>query len=310
MAAPDGLAAPDGGAVADGGAAGRALVAGWFSFDEVVATVGDQAGLDVTVRWLREAGWAVDVALAPYLGRGLDWRRVDPARYDLFVFTTGPLRRDPRLTALLDRFAGTRRWALNVSVLASEVAARFDRVFARDGDGSGWPDLAWAGPPPAGPYVGVAYAPVQTEYAGGRHEEMAETIGRWVEDRRLAAVELDMDLYAHHRFPRTPAQTQTAIGRCDVVVSMRLHATVLALRHGVPVIACDPVEGGGKVTAQAAAAGWPCLLQPDRIGERALDDALAFCLTDRAREAAAAARRRALAALDELRAELTRALAG
>ena len=57
----------------------RVLVTGWFSFDEVIATIGDQLGADVVVGWLAELGIDHDVAWAPYLGRGANWRELDPA---------------------------------------------------------------------------------------------------------------------------------------------------------------------------------------------------------------------------------------
>ncbi len=48
----------------------RVLLAGWFSFDEVIATVGDELGADVVARWLTDLGVDRDVAWAPYLERG------------------------------------------------------------------------------------------------------------------------------------------------------------------------------------------------------------------------------------------------
>jgi hypothetical protein len=69
----------------------RVLVTGWFSFDEVVATIGDELGADVVTGWLTELGIEFDVAWAPYLQRGPNWRDVDPARYTHLVFVSGPL---------------------------------------------------------------------------------------------------------------------------------------------------------------------------------------------------------------------------
>jgi hypothetical protein len=53
---------------------------------------------------------------------------------------------------------------------------------------------------------------------------------------------------------------------------MRLHGLVLALRAGVPVLAVDPVAGGGKVTAQAAAWDWPAVLAAEQVTEQSLLD--------------------------------------
>ncbi|MGY1653000.1 hypothetical protein [Geodermatophilus sp. SYSU D01119] len=78
----------------------RVLVAGWSSFDEVIATVGDELGGDVVAGWFAELGLQYDVAVAPFLeggadGRGVDWRDVDPAAYTHVVFVTGPIRASP-----------------------------------------------------------------------------------------------------------------------------------------------------------------------------------------------------------------------
>jgi hypothetical protein len=40
----------------------RVLLAGCFSFDEVIATVGDELGADVVAGWLTELGIDHDVA--------------------------------------------------------------------------------------------------------------------------------------------------------------------------------------------------------------------------------------------------------
>lgn len=66
------------------------------------------------------------------------------------------------------------------------------------------------------------------------------------------------------RNPSTPGQLDSVLCRLDAVLTTRLHGLVLALRLGVPVLAVDPVNGGGKVGAQAAAWGWPALVTPAR----------------------------------------------
>jgi hypothetical protein len=71
------------------------------------------------------------------------------------------------------------------------------------------------------------------------------------------------------RSPASAAQVEAVIARADVVVTTRLHGLVLALKNGVPALAIDPVAGGGKVAAQAAAWGWPVLLP--RSGNPVLD---------------------------------------
>ena len=78
---------------------------------------------------------------------------------------------------------------------------------------------------------------------------------------------------------RRPAQVEALVRRADVVVSMRLHALVLGLGHGRPVVACDPIAGGAKVTSQAAAPDWPLVVPAEELTAQALDAAVASCLS-------------------------------
>jgi hypothetical protein len=72
----------------------------------------------------------------------------------------------------------------------------------------------------------------------------------------------------------------------DVVVTTRLHGTVLALKNEVPVIPVDPIYGGAKITAQVKALDWPVLLQAPDITMQQMEDAFYFCLTPAALNAA------------------------
>ena len=56
----------------------KALVTGWFSFEEMGATAGDLMARDVVCEWLGRAGCPHDVALAPPFEGGVDWSTVDP----------------------------------------------------------------------------------------------------------------------------------------------------------------------------------------------------------------------------------------
>jgi hypothetical protein len=257
----------------------RVLVAGWFSFHEVIATVGDELGADTVVGWLTGLGIPHDVAWAPYLERGVHWRDVDPAGYTHLVFVSGPLADRPLLRELSAAFAGAQRWAVNVSVVEEAARELFDRVWERDAPGLARPDLAVEGPVPEAPVVAVAFTPVQGEY-GERSQagRVRDAIEEWLADRALPWFELDMDLYAKPH-PRRPAQVEALVRRADVVLSMRLHALVLGLKHDRPVIACDPILGGAKVSAQAAALGWPLVLSAEEVGPEALDEALRRCLS-------------------------------
>jgi hypothetical protein len=157
----------------------RVLPAGWFSVDEVIATVGDVLGADVVAGWLTDLGIDHDVAWAPYMERGVDWRDVDPAAYTHLVFVSGPLADRPLLRELSEVFAGTQRWAVNVSVGGRGVrAGLFDRVWERDAPGLARPDLAVEGPEPQVPMVAVAFAPVQGSTGGAARPSGSAALSR------------------------------------------------------------------------------------------------------------------------------------
>ncbi|MGY1749754.1 polysaccharide pyruvyl transferase family protein [Modestobacter sp. SYSU DS0511] len=270
----------------------RVLVAGWFSFDEVIATVGDELGADVVTGWLRELGVDHDVAWAPYLQRGPDWRELDPTDYTHLVFVSGPVSDTPLLRELTSAFAGAQRWAVNVSVVSDAGRALFDQVWERDAPGIARPDLAIGTTTPDVPVIAVAFAPPQEEYGDrSRAGEVRAAIEGWLGARAIPWFELTMDLFEkpHERFP---SQVEALIRRADVVLSMRLHALVLGLAHGKPVIACDAIVGGAKVSAQAAALSWPVVLRAGEIDPVTLDAALEHALSGTLTEEIAAAQRR------------------
>jgi hypothetical protein len=273
----------------------RVLVTGWFSFDEVVATIGDELGADVVTGWLRELGIDHDVAWAPYLGRGPHWRDLDPTGYTHLLFVSGPLMDMPLLRELTAAFGHAQRLAVNVSVVPDDARPLFHQVWERDGAGTTRPDLAIGTRTPDVPVIAVAFAPAQEEYGPrSRAEQVRATIEGWLRARGTAWFELDMDLF-DKPYERFPSQVEALVRRADVVVSMRLHALVLGLAHGVPVIACDAIAGGAKVSAQAAALGWPVVLRAGEIDPTTLDAALEHALSGTLTGELAEARRRGAA---------------
>lgn len=286
----------------------KVLIAGWFSFHEVIATIGDLLGCEVTEQWVRESGCQYDIAMAPYMQFGVDWRQVDPNDYDLLVFTTGPLKESELINELLERFKRCEKWAINVSLIHKSMRDKFDYLWERDSRQVVRPDLAFVGKADLKPLIAVAYAPAQSEYPAGRHDMVQAMIANWIETRQLAAVELDMDMFAQHKFPRTPPQIESIIARADIVVSMRLHATVLGLKHNKPVIACDPISGGAKIFRQTHRLQWPKIILPDDLSQTKLDKALAFCLSPEASSQVSASRALAMEGLVEFEKEFKAAL--
>lgn len=293
----------------------RTLVVGWSSVLHGEATAGDVLAMDAVAEALAAQGVAHDVAwsavMCPPGGLRLD--DADPGRYTHLLFVCGPAT-GRSVAELHERFAHCRRIAVGVSVVDPEdpVTAGFHRLIARDRPGAGaHRDLAARAVPDLVPVVGVYLTSGQNEYgARRRHEAVRGGLEEWLGGLGAARLPLDTRLDPRDwRLPATAAQVGSVIARLDAVVTMRMHGLVLALRAGVPVLAVDPVAGGGKVAAQARAWGWPAVLGAEEIDPARLDEQLRWCLSADGRRAARACAAEAPSGSAQL-AELARELAG
>jgi hypothetical protein len=271
----------------------RALLVGWFSFLHGEATAGDLLAWQAVRDELDRTALAHDTAWSPtFRPVGLSLDEARPADYSHLIFVCGPLH-GPQIAELHRRFADCRRIAVGVSVLNSDdpAAAGFDTIIARDAPDIA-PTLDLSAAPAAAvgslPVVGVALSHGQGEYGGARrHERVNLRLETWLRQAQLAAVPLDTRLDREDwTLAHVPAQYLSVLRRMDVVVTTRLHGLALALANGVPALAIDPVAGGGKVTAQAAAWKWPIVLKSDSCCPTDLNAALRWCLSEVGREAA------------------------
>src|SRR3954468_1673038 len=272
----------------------RVLVAGWFSFEEMGATSGDLVARDLVRDWLETAGIEVDVANArPFTG-GVDWQQADPACYSHVVFVCGPAGNGWPLTELLERFRSCRLVGLHLSMLeALEAWNPFAELIERDSSRGANPDITFASISPPVPVVGVVLVHAQTEYADPRHAQAEAAVERLLAGRDVASVRIDTRLDAPGNPLRSPAAVESVIGRTDAVVTTRLHGLVTALKLGIPAVAIDPIAGGAKIARQAQTIGWPTVFTADDLHDRALAEALDFCLSPDGRALAAGCAERA-----------------
>lgn len=269
----------------------RTLVAGWFSianFGRSGATAGDLQALELVRSWLLEAGRQFDVASIPEFPGGVDWSRVPPKRYDQLLLVCGPfMPQQPRFAKLLRRFAHCKLLGLNLSILDPADARRFSWLVERDSPDGTRPDITFLDSGRLVPVVGVVRAPRQPEYGlRGRHPEADLAIDQLLESSPVARLDIDTRLVPNPLGLRSPEEIESLIARLDVVVSTRLHAMVHALKHGVPVLAIDPIARGGKVLAQARSIGWPIVFSADTLDDAQLRRALEYCATPEARAVA------------------------
>jgi hypothetical protein len=284
----------------------KVLVAGWFSFERMGASAGDLITRDLVCNRLTEEGHEFDVALAPPFDGGVDWRQADPEAYSVLVFVCGPLGDGPPVDEMFERFRDLPMIGINLSMLdALEVWNPFDVLIERDSSRAARPDLAYLGAEPDVPVVGVVLIDTQDEYGQrDRHLFADEIIDRVLARLEVARVEIDTRLDEGTNTLRTPGEIEALIARMDLVVTTRLHGTVLALKNAVPVVAIDSVSGGAKVSRQAELLDWPALITADDLGEESLERAIDWCLTGDAHELARRCRDRAReilgGALDEV----------
>lgn len=271
----------------------RVLITGWPSFVQGEATAGDVLSMRRVRTELTARGIESDTAWSPnFVPDGLSLAAADPARYTHMIFVCGPVH-GGQVRELHQRFAHCVRVAVGVSVLDPEDRAvtGFHRVLPRDGGGPRPTiDLAAAAPADEVPVVGVLLAPGQAEYgARGRHADVHAALTGWVGTLDCARLPLDTRLAAGDwRHCARPDELLSILARLDAVLTTRLHGLVLALHQGVPALAVDPVRGGGKVSAQAEALGWPAVIGADEVEQDGLlDHWWAWCLSPAGRAAAA-----------------------
>jgi hypothetical protein len=287
---------------------GKTLVAGWFSFEQMGATAGDLMTRDLVCDWLRQANRRFDIAVAPPFSGGLDWRSVDPADYGDVVFVCGPFGKGEPVVAFLERFRECRLSGVNLTMLqALEEWNPFDHLWERDSSACARPDLAFLSRQEQAPVVGLVLVHPQKEYRNGLHAAANDALLRLTESREMAVVRIDTRLDENGTGLRTPGEVEALIARMDVVLTTRLHGTVLALKNGVPAIALDPISGGAKIARQAQAVGWPVLFTADAVTDADLQAALAYCLTEDARERARQCRVGASETLTRVREEFIEA---
>jgi hypothetical protein len=261
----------------------RVLLTGWASFLHGEATAGDVLSLRAAGTALAQAGIDHDVVWSPGFRPGtLHLPDAPPGDYTHVVFACGPVH-GPQVRSLHERYAGCRRIAVGVSVpdAGDPAVTGFHRVLPRDDGVTAELDLSLGAQVSPTPVLGVILAPHQPEYgSAGRHGDVHEALTGWLAGLDCARIPLDTRL-AHEDWERcaTPDQFAAAVSKMDVVVTTRLHGLVLGLKAGVPVLAVDPVAGGGKVTAQGKALDWPVVAAEDAGDPALLDSRLKWCLS-------------------------------
>lgn len=286
----------------------KVLIAGWFSFPNGHATAGDLLSKDVVCNWIDKAGIPYDVALAPPFSGGVDVRSVPPEDYSHLVFVCGPFERGSLEAELQERFGGCRMIGLNLTMSEPlEEWNPFDLLLERDSSRAVNPDLVFLSEAERVPVVGVCLVEA---HPGASTEAAEAAIGRLCASRQAAVVSIDTRLDSENPALRNPAEVESLLATMDLVITTRLHGAVLALKNGVPVIAIDPIAGGGKICRQAGVVGWSTVFKVDELTDEGLQSAFDYCLTPDARAAARNSAEIAVHRLSGVQERVLRALTG
>lgn len=266
----------------------KILVAGWFSFEKCNVTAGDLMACDLACKWLECSDYSYDVAIAPPLTGGVNWRSVNPNSYSHVVFVCGPFPLDKLTTDFINYFSRCRLIGLDLSMIEPlDIWNPFDVLIARDSSIGSHPDIAFLSNQTKVPIVGIILVHPQHEYGNkGKHRIANAAIERLIASKEMAVVYIDTGLDPNTTNLRSAAEIESLIASMDIVLTTRLHGTVLALKNGVPVIAIDPISGGAKILCQTKTIGWPLGFSIDNLSDATLQSAFEYCLTQEAREKA------------------------
>lgn len=290
----------------------RTLVMGWFSFELYNATAGDIMACEVACEWLKSAGREYDVALAPPFKGGVDWRSVDPNRYSSLLFVCGPLQEREETREFLSRFAHCRKIGLNVTMLNPlDEWNPFDYLIERDSPATAHPDISFIHERTKLPVVGLVLADMPNDPHDRKLDKLArDAFHRLIDAREMSVVTIDTRLDTNSTGLRTAGEVESLIARMDVVLTSRVHGTVLAIKNGVPPVVIDTSLEGAKVRRQAESIAWPVWFNAKTVTDTELQKAFDYCLTEearlKARQCAARARKEVFALRKQFVAELVK----
>lgn len=283
----------------------RVLIIGWFSFKHMGNSAGDVIARDLVCGWLAEAGIDYKVAVAdpfPY-PNGVKWENEDPAEYTDLVFVCGPLGNGWPVTELFSKYDKCRLSAVNVSLMKPlEEWNPFVHLYERDSSAASNPDITFYATPSRVPVVGVILISGQDEYEEkDHHKQVHKIIDQFLISTELSVVRIDTAFENNEGGLRTAKEVESLISKMDVVITTRLHGTVLSLKNGIPVIPVDPVDGGAKITEQLKVIDWPILIQTGNLDLAKLKEAFTYCLGDEAKQQAQVCAKKAFDKVDQIR---------
>lgn len=258
----------------------RALVAGHFSIPGGGGTFGDVEAQEMVCEWLSEAGIEFDVA--SNLEDGVDGPKlleIDPAGYGIFIFVCGPWYPYKKIPSmLLKQFAHCIKIGINLTTYEAGNAG-FDYLLSRDNLQENRADIAFAKKQAYLPVAGVLLVERQAAYGSRqRHLYVKKIFDEYLSTGQVVPIRLDTVIDHNKVGLKSGREFESLLRKVDVLITNRLHGLVLGLKNSIPVVVVDSVAGGGKVTAQAKALGWPVLIPVEELSVEKLDETVRMCL--------------------------------
>jgi hypothetical protein len=289
----------------------RALVTGHFSIPGGGGTFGDIEAQELACEWLAESGIPFDVATNMEDGvEGIRLEDANPSDYKIFIFVCGPWYPERALPAmLLNRFEHCLKIGLNLTTSHAGQAG-FDVLLARDNPGEIRADIAFGKKVDVLPVVGVLLVERQTAYGSRqRHLYVRRVFEEYLQNAQVAPIWLDTVIYNNKVGLRSSREFESLLRKVDVLITNRLHGLVLGLKNAVPVVAVDSIAGGGKITAQAKALGWPVLIPAEELDVEKLAQTVQMCFEQGMKPELEKTSQQGLASIARTRAEFEKILA-
>ena len=272
----------------------RNLLVAWYGSFDGHGTIGDLLAMESVVSHLVGHGHNVFHASAGDVrvvgSRRVEWQAISPGAFDAFIFVCGPiLKHHPETQALFRNFSGIHRIGVSVSLFPAGHINHFDpfdQVLAREGKPERFEDVAIVAPASIDqsahqrkqvPTIGIVLRGQQDEY--GRaicFWERTEQVVREATNTVLDQLGGGIVVIENHlqRSGLSPEAIEAQYANCDLIITSRFHGAMMALRHLVPFIAIDQIQGGGKVLNLVGATLWPYVYEIDAIDpERLVSDA-------------------------------------
>jgi hypothetical protein len=258
----------------------KTLIIGAFSDIGKNATFGDVQAKEVLAAWLNENKMDFDV-----IDNVSDIRKaqlieeIDPNKYDTLIYVCGPFGKNK----IYKKFSHCLKIGLDISIINNEDHYLNDSdglnfIIPRESPNKTNPELAFEATSNKVLVVGLCLVHFQNPIETSRHQQTYVAVKKYFKDSGNAIIKLDTLITTPIRKNPTNitsiSQFESLVRKCDVIITSRLHGLVYSLKNNIPVVAIDPILGGGKVTKQANELGWPVIINGDNLSSEDISIAI------------------------------------